>query len=533
VTDSDGRIASLNPFAERMTGWREDEARGHPLTEVVRMRHSTDGRDVEDPVGGVLCRHEFALLPPDLVLVGRDGSEHGVSGCASPVSHGDEKAGVKLMLLDMTQAHRDRMWLAFMHDAGLSLAGSLDYQTTLTRVARIAVESLADVCVVDVVQSDGRIRRLAAALGDPKRQAILSATMARGVDPRVDPASCMDMLARGEPASVVAHVIRTGRPFVALDILGEHPRFIGGSSDPQVFAICRAAGMRSAMIVPLIATERAIGSIMWVSRDPERFQPSEVEYARQLTHMFALALENARLYREARDALAMREEFISIASHELRTPLTSLQLQLATLQKAHRAASDNELLLKLQRVKEQADRLAGLSESLLDVARLAVDRMDMSPIECDLRLVVGGAVDRAAPEARRAGCAVTFASGPSVVGRFDERRIAQAVGILISNALKFGAGRPVDVSLSTGEGMVRIAVKDQGIGIAREDVPRIFDRFERAVSSRHYGGLGIGLYVAREIAEAHRGSIAVAAEPEAGSTFEIVLPLQPAATGGA
>jgi signal transduction histidine kinase len=151
--------------------------------------------------------------------------------------------------------------------------------------------------------------------------------------------------------------------------------------------------------------------------------------------------------------------------------------------------------------------------------------MVLAKTEGDLLASVGEALSAVRADAVRAGCVIRMDEGPAIRGWFDPKRMVQAVRCLLENAIKFGAGRPIEVTVQDADEGAQISVTDHGIGIARGDTHRIFDRFERAVSSRHYGGLGIGLYVAREIAEAHGGSILLATAPGAGSTFRIVVPL--------
>jgi signal transduction histidine kinase len=132
-----------------------------------------------------------------------------------------------------------------------------------------------------------------------------------------------------------------------------------------------------------------------------------------------------------------------------------------------------------------------------------------------------------APELSRLACPLRLRTNGPVVGRWDAMRVNQIVTNLLSNACKYGAGKPIDVVVEADEGVARLTVRDQGIGIAQADAERIFECFERAVSARHYGGLGLGLYITRQVVEAHGGNIGVSSEPGAGSTFVVELPLQP------
>jgi signal transduction histidine kinase len=221
-------------------------------------------------------------------------------------------------------------------------------------------------------------------------------------------------------------------------------------------------------------------------------------------------------------AVRTRDEFLSIASHELKTPLTPLVLQLGQL---HRALQNNEALLPLvEAARRQAARLTDLVDGLLDVTRMDEGALALGRDRFDLADLVRGVGQRLRKQADAAGCPLLVDAPSEAMGRWDRDRLEQVIENLLSNAFKYGRGKPVELRLSSQEDGVRLSVRDHGIGIARENVSRIFGRFERAVSSRHYGGLGLGLYVASEIVEAHGGSILVQSEPGRGSIFTVLLP---------
>ena len=286
-----------------------------------------------------------------------------------------------------------------------------------------------------------------------------------------------------------------------------------------------ALGIRSFMCIPLVTSERTLGTIMWGSSDPWRFEASDVERGQQLAHCFSLAIENARLYREARDAVAMCDDFMRVAAHELRSPLTALELTVAALERAQNTGAGPQMSVRLARVSSLARRLHTLSETMLDVMHLAAGQIVLHYGDFDLRELVASAVEAWRECAARARCTIKLDLGAGATVRCDKQRIEQVVGALLSNAIKFGPGQPVDVKVDTVNRKARISVTDHGIGIDQEDVARIFERFQRAVSTRHYGGLGLGLYLVREIVRAHDGCISVSSRPGDGSTFTLLLPM--------
>lgn len=235
---------------------------------------------------------------------------------------------------------------------------------------------------------------------------------------------------------------------------------------------------------------------------------------------------------DLRDAVATRDEFLSIASHELKTPLTPLQLQLDSLRLVLDKAgvSDERTTGKLEQASRQTARLTRLVENLFDVSRITRFRLDLELEEVDLGDLVQEVASRYADEARRVGCTLDIHAPPSVVGRWDRLRLEQLISILVSNAIKYGPGKPVEIRVEGADETAQLSVRDYGIGIAEADLSRIFERFERAVSARHYGGLGLGLYIARQIVDAHAGTIAVSSSPGTGATFTVAIPFEPKAT---
>ena len=239
--------------------------------------------------------------------------------------------------------------------------------------------------------------------------------------------------------------------------------------------------------------------------------------------------QRIRTEAELRRAVAVRDEFLSIASHELRTPLSVLTLELAALERMFGRIELGDVGPRIRdkaaRVNRQADRLTRLVERLLEVSRIESGRLELELVEVDLGELASELVDRLTEEAAKAGSPLTLTAAPGIRGRWDPVRLEQVLMNLIGNALKFGAGQPVQVEVTRDGELGRFMVRDRGIGLAAEDVERIFGRFERAVPTRHFGGLGLGLYIARQIIEAHGGTISAGTAEGGGAVFEVRLPL--------
>jgi signal transduction histidine kinase len=243
----------------------------------------------------------------------------------------------------------------------------------------------------------------------------------------------------------------------------------------------------------------------------------------------AIAVDNARLYRDAQEAVMARDDFLSIASHELKTPITALQLQaqglLRLAQKGTLATlAPERIVTKIELINQQTARLTNLATDLLDVARIRAGRFDLRMEEFDLVEVVRDVTARFDEHLTTAQCSVEIEADVPVLLWSDRARLEQVITNLLSNAIKYGRGKPIAMQINHEDNMARLVVRDQGIGIAAEHLDRIFVRFERAVSSRNFGGLGLGLYIVRQIVEALGGNVRVSSEVGIGSAFTVTLP---------
>jgi signal transduction histidine kinase len=231
-----------------------------------------------------------------------------------------------------------------------------------------------------------------------------------------------------------------------------------------------------------------------------------------------------------KEAIRVRDEFLSIASHELKTPITSLKLQTQMFQrrfdKNDPALSDRKHLGKLvETTSRQVDRLDRLVDDMLDISRISHGKLHIEIEEVDLSEIVRDVVDRFTEQMKSIGCRHRLILESSIVGYWDRYRLEQVVTNLITNAMKYAPGRPIEISVTAEEGLAILKVKDQGDGISQENLVRIFHRFERAISAENVSGLGLGLYISHQIIEAHKGKIWAESEIGKGSTFVVSLPL--------
>jgi signal transduction histidine kinase len=243
-------------------------------------------------------------------------------------------------------------------------------------------------------------------------------------------------------------------------------------------------------------------------------------------------LRDAGVRSAVRETARAQEEFLSIASHELRTPITSLDLQVRSALRLVRSRRDAEvapdrLEAKLEGAARQADRLIELVDALLNFTRITAGRLTLSLETVDLGSLIEAVVGNLDGIIKNSGSRVSLEARGQIVGQWDPVWLEIAVSNLLSNAAKFGEGKPIDLTVDHEGDLVRLVVVDHGIGIAVEDHTRVFQRFEQAESSRHLGGFGIGLWVARQVVEAHYGSIEIASERGTGSAFTVLLPQAP------
>ncbi|AKU99937.1 Two-component sensor histidine kinase [Labilithrix luteola] len=253
-----------------------------------------------------------------------------------------------------------------------------------------------------------------------------------------------------------------------------------------------------------------------------------VSIARDITARKLAEVEREQLYGEALSAINARDDFLSIASHELRSPLSSLQLLIETLMRAP-GDSASRGTDKLGLAARQVEKLSRLISELMDVSRISAGRLHLElEDDVDLGALVRDVVTRFREDAKKAACPVTLEVDETAIGRWDRLRMEQVATNLLTNALKYGAGKPVRVVVRRDrEGdSVHLEVRDGGMGIAPEDAERIFERYERTSSAKKHSGLGLGLYILRQIVDAHGGTVHVESEPGKGSTFIVDLPLE-------
>ena len=413
-----------------------------------------------------------------------------------------------------------------LSDVSKGLFASFDYEATLSGVARLLVPQFADWCAIELHEDtrggDGPARSSPAA----KRCARLQALAVEHVDP-AKRGLVSRFLATSGPASRAAQVTTTGLSELHADI--QEASLVAWAGDSERAQIARELGMASAMIVPMSAPGGVYGALTLVASQPDRRYGSEdLAVAEEVGRRAGTALENARLYRQAQQAIAVRNQFLAVASHELRTPLTALMLVISGIERSLDRAPMTRAAMKakLASLARQGHRLNQLVGNLLDVSRLQAGRLHVSLQRMDLSAVVRDVADRHEEEAARAGCTLEVELSGPIEGAWDPSRLDQVVSNLLSNAIESGAGKPFSVVAMASGDVARVSVADAGIGIALEDHERIFQRFERAVTDTGFSGMGLGLWISREIVTRLGGSIRVDSQLGEGARFTVELPIR-------
>ncbi len=410
---------------------------------------------------------------------------------------------------------------AFLAEASSVLASSLDYATTLKSVAHLAVPHLADWCVVDMLEQDGALHRLAVAHSDSSKED-LAHDLARRFPYNM------------EGSHPIVRALQTG-----------NSQFAGLISDEMIAAaypaaeqlrIVRELGFKSFMIVPLVARGRALGVASFVAAESgRRYTEDDLAFAEDLARRAAAAVDNAQLYRlaqreraEAEQANRLKDEFLATLSHELRTPMTAI-LGWANLQRSGNLNTEDSAHA-LETIERNARAQVRLIDDLLDTSRIMTGKLRLDVRSLALASVIEQAVDAAQPAADAKNIRLQMLLDPKagpVSG--DPDRLQQVVWNLVSNAIKFTPknGR-VQVRLERINSHVEITVSDTGKGIEPEFLLRVFDRFRQAdqTTTREFGGLGLGLAIVRQLVELHGGTVeAASAGAGQGTAFTVKLPV--------
>ena len=505
--DARGRITEFNPAAEQTFGYRRAEVLGRPMAEVIippalRERHIQGlEKYLESGEGSVIGKRL------ELTAMRSDGSEFPVDLAITRIASAGDPTFTG-HLRDITERKRaeaerqtaTRRW-EFLAQASAALASTLDYEETLGALARLVVPFIADWCTVDVLDGDGTVRRLAVTHADPA-----------GRHPRT-------------------RVLRTGRSVFISEVTDDVLARI--TDNPEQLRVMLALGYRSAMIVALTARGQTLGALTLATAESgRRYEPGDLAFGEELARRAAIAVDNARLYRDAQEASRMKDEFLATVSHELRTPLQAMLGWVGVLRQGK--ATPERRIQALDIIERAGRAQAKLIEDLLDVSRIVTGRLRLDVRATDLASVIEDALDAVRPAADAKDVTLT-----SVLDRTlgtvagDPVRLQQVVSNLLSNAVKFTSlGGRAEIRLERSASEARIVVTDTGKGMPPDFLLHAFEPFRQAeaASRRREGGLGLGLAIVRRVVELHGGRVEARSEGEGrGTEMVVTLPFGPPA----
>lgn len=523
ATDAQFRIQSWNRASETIYGWSAAEVCGKPIFEVLPVVRYLDGID-SDQAKARLKQQSF--WKGQVIQRRRDGQEISIEASVRLIQDADgSTVGVVTVNRDMTEyqkAQAERTQIEerqhFLAQASSILADSLDYESTINTVTQLAIPHLADWCVIHLIGKDGTLRRPVAAHVKPELVEIIRELQQR---------SPIDLDANGP----IIRTLLTGETQLVAEVDPVNQRAV--SADDYHYRMLDVLGFKSYMIVPIIAHGYTLGAATFVSAS-RSYTAADLEHMQDLMRRCGMAVDNARLYHEAKEAIQTRDQLMLTVSHDLKNPLSAIKGYANFLRRRVGSMDAPEAVWledNLAKIDATTKKMGALLNEMLDFARLqAGQTLDLDPCPTDLITVVSQTVAEY-QQATERHCIYVATSVPELVGLYDPARLERVLANLLSNAIKYSPdGGEIMVEVESisqdGEAWAAINVRDWGLGIPAADLPHIFDPFRRAGNVQgRVRGTGIGLTIARRIVEQHGGALTVASVEGAGSTFTIRLPV--------
>ncbi|HEY2411457.1 MAG TPA: PAS domain S-box protein [Pirellulaceae bacterium] len=509
VTDDDGSIIYWNRFAETLFGWPASEALGRSILDFLVP--ASERKKTVALFDKLRAGQTFS----GEMLVQRRGQKAFPALVTQTPIFGDEKMlkAVIGVFSDNTERQRLEHSLRFLADASATLAMLVDYESTLQQVAQLAVPDFADWCAIDLASTNGSLERVAVAHIDPAKVELAKELHRRyPPDPRAG---------RG-----ILHAFRTGRSDIMTEV--SESSMLERAVDDDHRRLLKEIGVHSFMCVPLRGRTRALGVVTFVAADSGRlYNQSDLEFAEELARRAAIAIENAQLYADLREADRRKDEFLATLAHELRNPLAPIRSALE-IQKL--PGIDSAVVDETRDVMErQFQQLVRLVDDLLDVSRVMRGKIELRLEQVDLATIVARAIETARPLIETQGHSLKIELAEPLLVNADPVRLAQVVGNLLTNAAKYTepGGQILLTAKRDGKQAV-LTLRDNGIGIAREMLAEIFELFVQADHSptRSQGGLGIGLTLVKNLVAMHGGAVSAHSEGLGqGSEFVVRLPL--------
>lgn len=508
--DRDGNCLFANRACKKLLGYAPEEIVGRNVHELVHYKYA-DGRpypEAECPITRA-GRAGVPVHTNDEVLWRRDGTPLPVAYASSPVFRNGDLIGAVVRFTDITEMRRAETGLELLAESGKALSSSLDLDSTLSSVARLALPVLADMAMVDIVE-DGAVRRIGASHTESRGAEIFD--RAREHPP--------DLREKG----LQAEVIRSGHSMVVPTLDEEWIQ--RNARGPEHAELMKALNIGSIAVVPLRTHREVLGALSLIrSSGRPAFDDADRNLAEELGRRAAVAVENARLYEAAQTATAARDDMLGVVSHDLRNPVHTIFMSssfLLDLLPEERKMERQQASI----IKRSAERANRLISDLLDITRIESGQFSLDIRPHDAAGILEEVLEQSKAIAREKGVVLQCGRiDRDMRLQVDRDRILQALGNLIGNALKFTPRDGcVTLSATREDGVACLEVEDDGPGIPAEQLPRLFDRYWQA-NRLDKRGVGLGLSIVKGIAAAHGGSIGVDTAVGRGSTFSLRLPI--------
>lgn len=451
-------------------------------------------------------------------IIRRDGEVRWLQG--SGTTFFDENDQPIMMMgtaLDITDKKVAVLDQKFLSEVSEILSSSFNFLENLQKVAQKSIDYFCDGCIVDRLLPEGDLNRIVVAFTREE------------LTPHV-----IEMHKRYPQRLKIGHPIfdtLVGNQSYHIDHNSSLLESFKEKYGIEYTSDLAKLNAKSYFIVRLKNREHLLGTMMFISLadGKAKFTERHKWLAEEVSFRASMAMENSILFMNSQEAIRSRDEFLSIASHELKTPLTSLTLQnqmkKRQLEKGALAMDEVKLRRIIDSEDQQLKRINRLIDDMLDIARIRAQRLTIHKEFFSFCHFISDVMERFTPQMEAAGCDVSINLCPEFQVNADIYRIEQVVVNMLTNAMKYGAGRPIWIEVLQSDSKVTFKVHDNGPGIEEKDLERIFQRFERAVTGREISGLGLGLYISRQIVDQHQGSLYVKSSPGVGSTFVMELPL--------
>lgn len=519
--NADNVIIDWNQQAENIFGWKKEEVIGKSLSDIMippnfRLPHKKgmehflatgEGPVLNRRIEVTALNRQGVVFPVELTVVPIN-----IEG--SYVFYSFLRDISNLKLAEKARKDFQGQIELLSNITKVLLADPLSLENRVHQFVKMLTPALADWAVVDILDKNGEMKMLAASHVDPLKLEEIK-----------------QMRIKFPPSQKtrvgIFNVMQTGK-FELVPLIPEQAlREI--SINTEHFEMMKKLNIKSYICVPIEAHGQILGTLTLVSDESRTYQPADLQLSQELAHRAAFAVHNASLYKDAQEAVVARDEFLSIASHELKTPITSMKLNSQLFERKLNKSPDHiaepkQIEHLLDVYNRNVERMSKLIEDMLDITRISTGKfkLDLEPLE--ISTLIQETVRQLEIEIASSGIKLEMIlPAESLCSNCDRFRIEQVFSNLITNVIKYAPKGKLTISLSSQSSTLLMTFKDEGTGIDPNNLDRIFSRFERAISA-NVSGLGLGLYICRQIVEAHRGKIWAESTPGIGSTFYVELP---------